>query len=735
MLETEEIIDNLIADKEYDKRLIPYIKAFFSYNAKQFEWDEETIQDKITLLNQRIKGIEFVELKDRLAFIDFDFGDILINENILGKQLSSKGSKQVTSKVFEMLEIATKSMHDEFGRYYENNSLYPIEALKYSINQQDKESIVQFISNAFNIRPEEIYNINTVWEDKQEDIDYSNKAEKDFLQDSQSTMLPGVANAIFSIMNAKTDKERANGYLNLYAISLLALHYRLDNEKEDKGMIKGQYQSLQILFLEKVKQYGMTEKNPKKQVIDQEINWTIDIEKLTHSLETQLQEVQAQDVLIHKVDNFNEDNSTRSIPTRFEGQALEDAYLEQQVSQILPNYEEKFRPIIQEYFKRSAKVYGWSKEEFDKKIKNYQNSVHKINFKKGIQSESGDTLAYWQGDHIDIKDDLAFVSTKTLLSTFFHEQEHATDDTVRNGKKLERGLPQRFVNLNEYATEIGAVHLTGDKIYTDPLCFTHKMDGYEEFKYAGSMMAAALGISEFEFVKLRDKGEHTFDKTLQERFSYIDINAVMKEFNEILTKIRNAPSILNKRALSEAYAEIYNLADRIIFPRVEHESDDIIPNDIRWFGIKTKYEKTKIAMNMKLAKKQLGLKSRYIKPIIEDDTLLRRYSRVKKEDRKKFIDLVENLYPEKNVSFDNRQILRHVDGNFKHPIKGKIVNLFRRNKRLRLQEPVEQSLINASLNERKEFHEGLQERVGTSTLGVGKETLEPMKKTEKTKEE
>lgn len=735
MLKTEEMVNNLIANMEIDKRFIPYIKDFFVYNIRQFGWNEKIIQEKVDLLNQRIKGIEFVDLKDKIAFTDFSLGEILINENILGKQLSSRGSKQVAAEIFERLEIATKPMDNDLIKYYEKDQLYPIEALKYSTNQQDKESIVQFVSNAFNIRTEEIYNIIAVWEDKQENMDHSNRAEKDFLEDSHSTMLPGVANAISSIMNARTDNERANGYLNLYAISLLALNYRLDDEQEDKEMIKGQYQSLQTVFLKKAKQYGITEEQLKKQVVNQEANWTIDIEKLTDNLKTQLQKVQIKKIAIHEVDNFNEDGRTSEIPTKFEEQFLEDSYLEQQVNQILPNYEEKFRPIIQEYFRRSAKVYGWNKEEFDKKIKNYQMSVRKINFAKDIQTENGDTLAYWQGDHIDVKDDLAFISTKTVLSTFLHEQEHATDNTTRNGNRLTNGLANAYSELNEYATEIGAVYLTGDKIYDDPLCFTHNMEGYEEFKYAGSMMAAALGISEFEFAKLRDKGEAVFDQTLQERFRYINIKGVMQEFNEILTRMRNAPSMFNMRELSEAYAEMYNLASKVALPRIEYESRKIIPNDLQWFRTKMKYENTKIAMNMKLAKRKLHLKNKYIEPIIEDDTLLRQYVRVKREDRRDYIELVEKLYPEKDKSFDNRPILKHIDRNFKHPIKGKIVNLFRRSKRPMLQEPVEQSLINTTLNERKEFGERLQEGVVISPFNVRKKDIEPKKKGEKAREE
>lgn len=709
MLKAEDIINNLIEEKEYDERLVPFIKSFFLYNANQFGWDEKTIQTKIALLNQRLKGIEFVNLKDKLALTDFDFGDILINKNLLNKQLSSKGLKQIASEIFERLEIATKSTNDELVKYYEKGQLYPIEALKYSTNQEDKESIIEIISHAFNIKPKEIYNINTVWKDKIENMDSSNRAEKDFLEDSQSTMLPNVANAVSQIMNAKTDNEKANAYLDLYAISLLTLNYRLDNEQENNGIIKKQYELINEKFTKIAEKYIITSDRLKQRVVGND--WMIDIEKNNRQIKELLKSIESQDISNLMIDDFKKKISEYTMPTIFQGQTLEENYLEQQVNQILPNYEEKFRPIIQEYFRRSARIYDWTKEEFDKKIRNYQLNVKRINFIKKLQTDDGNIIAYWTAGHIDMQDDLALVNTKTVLSTSFHEQEHATDNTTRNGKVTSNGLANKYFDINEYITEIGAVHLMGEKSYDDKFCFTHSMEGYDEFKFAGSMMSAALGISEFELAKLKDQGEDAFNKTLEEKFEYIDIQNVMLEFNDILNKIKKAPSMINMRELSEEYAQMYNLANRVISARVEHEGKDVIPNDVRLFEIKSRYEMTKIAINMNLAKRKLNLKNRYISSIIKDDTILQKYSKVKRKDKNDYLSLVEELYPEKNISFDNKKILKHIDRYFKYPIKGKIMNLFNRKKFPKLEAPAENLINNSETIKQKNFQRRLQKGV------------------------
>ena len=701
--EIKDLINNLIEEKNYDKRIIPYIKEFFAYNSKQFGWDEETISRKADLLKQRINGIEFISLGDKLVHTDFDNGNILINETIKRKEISQN---ELISQIFQELEIVTKD-EDQDIKYWHNNSLQTLETLKYSLNTSDKQTIIKFISNAFNIEAKDIYDIINVWENKVDNIDKQNKAQKDFVEDSMGALLPGIAQATDKIMDTTNLKEKSNEYIKLYAISLLAIRYRLDDQTEDKEVLKGQYKKINEEFSQLIEEYAITADRLEDMELGE--NWKINLYTINEKLEKEFKGIESRET--NK--EIEEDNFSEGIDKEFikealnlkEEQELKETYVEEQVNQIITNYPEKFRPIIQEYFKRSIKLYDWSKDEFDKKIRNYQIGVKNIRFSKKEFLQKPSIAAYWTRKDIEINDDLYFVGDKSLLGTFFHEQEHATDNTTRANKVLENGLVSKeYKEINEYATEIGAMHLVGEKKYDDQLCFTHSMDGYDEFKYAGSMMSAALGISEFEFAKLRNKGELVFEQKLEERFEHLDIKVQMQEFNNILGRIRNAPTIVNMKELSESYADMYNLSSKIIKARIENEGE-------KNSQLKTKYEITKIANNMNLAKKKLHLKNKFIKPIIEDNTILENYSKISKEDKIEYLSLVEELYPEKNIKFNNKEILEHINTEFKHPIRRKIKSLFNREKTPLLNEGIDVLSKETAKTKREKMQQDLRKGI------------------------
>lgn len=391
-----------------------------------------------------------------------------------------------------------------------------------------------------------------------------------------------------------------------------------------------------------------------------------------------------------------------------EEEPVEDSYIQEQMSRVLPGYEERFRPIIQEYFTRSAKVYGWTKDEFDKKVRNYLRGVKTIRFERKIGSTAVEGFCF--GAEMVFSDDSIMVDAAAKLTTYFHEQEHKTDETSRTEKKIGERLIQHNM-INEYATEVGSMHLLGDEVYEDKLCFTHKMNGYEPLRYAGSMMSSALGISEFEFARLRDKGNKEFLRCFKEKFNYIDIESELERFNDILEEINNAPSMGYMQQMSEAYAKMYNLAVRIFQTRLAHEKDTILPGNKERFEIKSKYEAAKIANNMNRARRKLHLRDKYIKPLIEDNTTLMNYSRVTRNDRKQYLTLVDELYPEKNVRFDNANILRYVDQEFRHPIRRKILSLFSRKNLPMLDAP---HIDENPIGEREDKYQAFRNNLGSS---------------------
>lgn len=713
MSKIEELVDNFIAEKRYDERLVPFIKAFVLYNVKQQFWDEETAKKKIELYKNRIDEIEFINLEDEKALIDFDLKTLCINKNAIDNP-SIREKMELMSAVFEEQEIAVKDDKINSLNFYKQERNYAIERLKYSTNQQDKQSILNIICNAFNRTPEEMYTItNLINQEIEENSD--NEQVREFLEDLRSTFLPGINNAVKNILNATSHLQKKEEYKKIYSISLMALKFRLQNPNENKNLIQEQYNCLEREFSNIVEEYVIM--GSELENIKINTGWEINPVEINNQIQNELKKIQVQpeENEPFKQELVAVDDFSKEIDVKYLNQLtsnlkesdniLSQEYIEQKIEDLSIKYEERFRPIIKEYFRRSAQVYGWTKEEFDKKIKNYTSEVKQIKIEKDWIGAEISTAGQCGHREINIRKDFSDKRNSSILGIFFHEEEHATDRTVRVHKTIENGL--KHININEYATEIGAMHLVGERIYDDSLCFTHSMEGYDEFKYAGSMMAAALGISEFEFAKLRDKGEEKFSKYMEEKYPYMDTEWIMETFENILQEIKEAPSIIHMRQMSETYANMYNLSNEILKKRLEYEEENLSTEDQEKFELKSKYEKTKIAYNIQQAKRKLHLRNKYMKPIIGRDNTIKADTKVSKKEREQYLELVEELYPEKNVHFYNRSILKHIDREIKHPMKGKIDRLLERKKISLLPEGQMTTLPNTNnpndLNGRRKF--------------------------------
>lgn len=705
MFDVEKEVDNLINEKEYDERLTPFIKAFFLYNAKQGFWNEKYLQEKIKLYKERIDGIQFVDLDNKKALIDYDSKLLLINENALqsGKY---QDVIELVSEVFSEQEIITKDT--EHMRFWKQTGFYSIENLKYSTNKENKENILKMISNGFDRKPEEFYELRDIL-DKEIDNTKDDKEKNEYLEICNNTIFPGIEQAVKDIMSDnKTDAERKNAYISLYSASLLSLQLRLENSKEDKTLIKEQYNNLNKEFYKIAENYIVMAGELQECKVSN--NWTIKTEEIDGKLREKLKDVEPNNEFNKNliIDDFkqgvNKEYITqislsckpKNIPANME-------YVNRQAEKLGTIYGEKFGPIVKEYIIRSAKVYNWTEDELNKKVTNYLNNIKKVKFVKEIPDSSISVAGKFSIKERTLygKSDLALISSRNALGIYFHEQEHGTDETIRGDATIDNEL--EHVNINEYATEIGAINLLGDKIYDDKLCFTHAMEGYNELKYAGSMMSAALGISESKFAELRDKGNKKAIQYLKEKFNYMDVEYILEEFEYILTSIQDSPSMTYMQEKSGAYARMYNFSQVIMNTRLEQEKQNILPEEIEKFKLKSEYEKTKIAYNMKQAERKLFLKSKYIKPLVGDYRQISRDAKVLKEDRNKYLELVEELYPEKNVQFDNKEILKHVDMEFKHPIRGKIARLFKKNRVTLLPEGNTQVTVTSEGEARRQF--------------------------------
>lgn len=745
MSKIEELVDNLIAEKRYDERLVPFIKSFVLYNVKQQFWDEKTAQKKIELYKNRIDEIEFINLENEKVLIDFDLKTLIIDKNAIHNSTVNE-KIELMSAVFEEQEIAVKDDKVNSLNFYKKEKNYDIERLKYTTNQKDKQSVLNMICNAFNRTPREIYEItNLINQEIEENSD--NEQVREYLEDLRTTFLPGINNAVKNILNATSQLQKKEEYKKIYSISLMALKFRLENPNENKNLIQEQYNCLEREFSRIAEEYVIMVSELENVRIN--TGWELNSAEINNQIQNELKKMQVQqedNILsgqdLVEIDYFAkevdiEDLKQLTSNPKKTNNTLTQEYVEQKIEDLSIRYEERFRPIIKEYFRRSVQVYGWSKDEFNKKIKNYAIEVEQIKIEKDLNNSEISTAGNSKHKEINIRKDFSDKKNSNILDIFFHEEEHSTDRTNRGRKTIEDGL--KHININEYATEIGAMHLVGERIYDDSLCFTHSMEGYDEFKYAGSMMAAALGISEFEFAKLRDKGEIVFNKYMEEKYPYMNTEWLIETFENILQQIKEAPSIIHMQQMSEIYANMYNLSSEILKKRLEYERENLSIEDKEKFELKSKYEKTKIAYNMQQAKRKLHLRNKYIKPIIGKDNTIKSDAKVNKEDREKYIYLVEKLYPEKNVHFYNRSILKHIDREIKHPMKGKIDRFLNRKKIPLLPEGQTTTTQNTSkpsdLNGRRKFAQQYEYKVANDPTNLRDTDNQKTNITEKTIDE
>lgn len=710
MLKTEELLDKMIDQKRYDDRLVPFIKAFFLYNEKQQFWDDETIVKKIELYQNRIDGMEFADLEKEKALMDFNLKTLVINKNAIDHS-NIHEKEELMAAVFEEQEIAVKDDEINSLEFYKQEKNYAIERLKYATNQQDKQSVLNMICNAFNKTPSEMYEITDLINQEIEE-NSGNQLVREYLEEVRSAFLPEINNAVKNLFATQSQIQKKEEYKKIYAISLMVLKFRLQNPNENKSLIQEQYNDLKHEFSNQVEEYAII--GNELENIKIKTGWELNSIEIDNQIQGKLKKTQVQqsDNTLSKRNSVKVDNFSEEIDVKYLNQLtsnlkesknrLTQEHIEQQIENLSIRYEERFRPIIKEYFRRSAQVYRWSKDEFDKKIKNYTSEVKQISIEKKLMGSTIATAGKAEHGKIRIKKDFIDKKNSEILNILFHEQEHSTDTTYRGRKTIENGLKHH--NMNEYATEIGSMHLVGEKIYDDRLCFTHSMNGYDELKYAGSMMSAALGIGEFEFAKLRDKGQKELNKYMQEKYPYMNIEKLMEAFENILLNINESPSMIHMQQMSEAYAGMYHLSNQILEARLEHEKESLHPEDKKDFELKSKYEKTKIAYNIQQAKRKLHLKNRYMKPIIGKENTIKSDAKVTSKERKAYLSLVEKLYPEKNVHFDNRSILKHIDREIKHPTKGKIDRLLKRNKISLLPgEKVDTPINSDEQNERRKF--------------------------------
>ena len=145
--------------------------------------------------------------------------------------------------------------------------------------------------------------------------------------------------------------------------------------------------------------------------------------------------------------------------------------IKQKVKELMTRrmYPESIEPILVAYFERSAKIFGWNKGDFIKKINNLETNVEEFVIDdiksvtvNGKYSPLGKKITLSKSILIEsiINPNFAYETLRTL----FHEIRHATDKTYRGGYEvLEDGMSLEGISVDEMNVEGGAQLIIGAK--------------------------------------------------------------------------------------------------------------------------------------------------------------------------------------------------------------------------------------------------------------------------------
>ena len=333
--------------------------------------------------------------------------------------------------------------------------------------------------------------------------------------------------------------------------------------------------------------------------------------------------------------------------------------IKQKVKELMTRrmYPESIEPILVAYFERSAKIFGWNKGDFIKKINNLETNVEEFAIAdiesvtvNGKYSPLGKKIILSKSTLIEsiINPNFAYETLRTL----FHEIRHATDETYRGGYEvLENGMSLEGISVdcnNEMYVEGGAQLIKGAK-YRGKQKTSMVFEGYEDLSYGFSMLASALGMNEVELLKLGEKGYSKFtEKISKENKTYINNSKTLAELFTRTNVIAATFRFVLRAEKAETYADVYKIMQAIYNERMQNNppktEEDIIKAEYEQYKIYANiYQLIRTGANVKMFEEMSGVSVKEIKEKIK----------LSAEQEKKYSEIAGKV---EEYSFDNREL-------------------------------------------------------------------------------
>lgn len=652
-------VEKLIKDKKYDKRFVPMIITFFLVSNKVYNLSEAELDEMIHNYSENVDRIEYFNIGTNNSIAELDRKSIILDASYIEKVDESnidnylRQSIRVQSIVTNKQRITNEEEKQLIQLNGENNL--------YDKHNPIIERLFNMLFASFGTNEIDITKVMKQFEHEYQKIANDRSNPKRNYYDEMIFY-------IYKYITTNFGEISKNGITNvevlkrIYALCMYNLETKIEalgKEEQDVGI----YQTIKRNMHEIQTEYGISDEELTN--IDIESNWQLPVK----SIEDRIMSILGRDELSTEQDNIStakqvpvikRDKLIDMINNQIENKAITQEDIENSVKQMAleNNYPVEIISIINEYIKRSVQIYGWSKDTLQKKIENFGNNIKQFTIER-MEDKSAATVKL--NDKKMIFEDVIFVSNN-FVNTIFHEMRHATDFTSRDYKTYECGsnIQHNETNtksiLDEMLVEGGTQLLTGTR-YTDKLCSTLKLTGYEGISYILSMVSSAIGMSEVEFLKLGEKGIVRLKDAIDEKYKDNTISNKLYELDDLLKDSLLTGQIFKlvlRKEMASKLGQIYNICQDMYNLRMKK-----FPPKTEQEQLKAKYEKYKINKNLLQGGKDLGIHTSTLEEKIGISIgQVKNNAELTKEEKKKIINQI--ISKQENIKWDNKQVIQYI---------------------------------------------------------------------------
>lgn len=248
----------------------------------------------------------------------------------------------------------------------------------------------------------------------------------------------------------------------------------------------------------------------------------------------------------------------------------------QEVLDRKPEWDSRIKHLIIPFFLRSQKIYDWNADEFQERLNQIDLKIDKIEFEelRDITNLGGTAI-----DKIQLNSRVFFDKNGNpeypVMETLFHELAHNTDVNKREGITTKEALQDAalgFGRFYEWTNTVFERLASGKDFYKKSDAMEINESGYGALAPLGSMLSCALGISEIEFAKIKDRGKDYEDQYLEKLFPG-EASSVLERAKKIFDKyeLDTYLSISKKSHNQNLLNEMYSECIEIMKKRIEND--------------------------------------------------------------------------------------------------------------------------------------------------------------------